>query len=176
MSRSRRSFLLGMGLLLSFGSSGNTQPPLRPSRASSPPSALRTDQYGDPLPDGAIARLGTVRLRHAARVREMEFVANGRLLASLGDDCICHLWDSTTGREVGRFARPVTKAQNPEQMMLDLHFRHIVPQFTMPPETPAMCSLPNCLRGMEPLLAVKETWARGDPAEPSTSADRPGGD
>jgi WD40 repeat protein len=137
MSRSRRSILLGMGLLLALGSAGNAQPPLRPSRASSPPSALRTDQYGDPLPDGAIARLGTVRLRHAARVREMAFVANGRLLASLGDDCICHLWDSTTGREVGRFARPVTKAQTPEQMMLDLHFRHMVPQFAMQPETPA---------------------------------------
>jgi hypothetical protein len=32
---------------------------------------------------------------------------------------------------------------------------------------PAMRKLPNCLRGMEPLLAVKDTRARANSAEPS---------
>src|SRR5712671_4737224 len=116
MSRSRGSILLGIGLLLALGCSGNAQPPSREPRVSSPRNAPRTDQYGDPVPEGAVARLGTVRLRHAARVREMAFVANGRVLASLGDDCICHFWDAATGREMGRFARPVIKVPTPEQM------------------------------------------------------------
>lgn len=61
--------------------------------------AQRVDIYGDPLPEGAIARLGTVRYRLCAGAGRIEFLADGRTL--LGCDAKRLVWlDVPTGRTV----------------------------------------------------------------------------
>jgi hypothetical protein len=46
------------------------------------PAAKVTDAYGDALPDGAIARLGTLRLTHLGGISALAVSADGRIAAS----------------------------------------------------------------------------------------------
>jgi WD40 repeat protein len=66
-------------------------------------AAGRTDRYGDPLPDGAVARLGTVRLRHECPVGSVAFSPDGALVAAGGTAAPVRVWDAATGQELARF-------------------------------------------------------------------------
>ncbi len=61
------------------------------------------DRLGDPLPPGAIARMGTLRLRHSGFVMSVCFSPDGRTLASGSEDHSIRLWDKATGKELRRF-------------------------------------------------------------------------
>jgi RNA polymerase sigma factor (sigma-70 family) len=57
-----------------------------------PEPAMRMDRYGDPLPPGALMRLGTVRLRHGGPVTALAFLANNKLASGAFDGTI-RVWD-----------------------------------------------------------------------------------
>jgi RNA polymerase sigma factor (sigma-70 family) len=63
---------------------------------------MATDLYGDPLPSEAIARLGTVRFRHAGDLRDVVVSPDGRTLISAGGDTV-EIWDAQTGHRQRRF-------------------------------------------------------------------------
>src|SRR5207249_1402287 len=75
--------------------------PLKPERTK----RARTDRYGDPLPEGAIARIGTVRFRHGEAVRSVAFSPSGGELASASVDGTIRRWDLATGKELWRFEK-----------------------------------------------------------------------
>jgi WD40 repeat protein len=60
------------------------------------------DFYGDPLPDNAIARLSTLRLRVPPYNESLAFTPDGKNIISTGWGAAC-LWDPTTGQIVRRF-------------------------------------------------------------------------
>jgi WD40 repeat protein len=57
----------------------------------------RTDLYGDPLPDGAVARMGSVRLRHAG-LSDYVCLPDGKTVLTTGNDRVLRFWDLATGR------------------------------------------------------------------------------
>jgi RNA polymerase sigma factor (sigma-70 family) len=64
-----------------------------------PHSQARTDRYGDPLPEGAFGRLGTVRFRHGNGAN-LAFAPDDRSLLTCGADRTIRTWDAATGRMV----------------------------------------------------------------------------
>jgi WD40 repeat protein len=71
-------------------------PALNRSLHAEPP---RLDRYGDPLPKGAIMRLGTVRFAQPFPVI-LAFSPDCKSLASVGSDARIRLWNPDTGREL----------------------------------------------------------------------------
>jgi hypothetical protein len=74
--------------------------PAAPDGKAAVPSkeAPRTDAQGDPLPYGAIMRIGTVRLRG----RSAAFMPDGKSVVSLGSDNAVVFWEVKTGKEIRR--------------------------------------------------------------------------
>src|SRR5262249_54275112 len=69
--------------------------------------APRADRHGDPLPAGALARLGTVRLREGGAVRALALAPDGKTVASAAINTgPTHLWDAASGKEVHQVGGP----------------------------------------------------------------------
>ena len=79
--------------------------PKPPAKAAAPlalaeDKPTRTTPLGDPLPAGALARMGASRWRHGNRVCSVAFSPDGLTLASASDDATADIWDFATGRRV----------------------------------------------------------------------------
>src|SRR5438093_43970 len=61
--------------------------------------ALCASQDGDPLPMGAILRMGTARFKPQDMVACIVFSPDGKTLASAGGHAV-HLWDVASGRKL----------------------------------------------------------------------------
>src|SRR6476619_2491922 len=71
------------------------QPANTPTADKKPSSHI--DCFGDPLPAGAMLRLGTTRLRQGDDAEGVAFSPDGRILASAGMDESINFWDTATG-------------------------------------------------------------------------------
>jgi WD40 repeat protein len=81
--------LLAAGLIAYSGAPSADTPPV--------------DAFGDPLPSGALARMGTVRFRHGDQVYSLAYSPDGRFLASGSEHGELRLWDAATGELVRSF-------------------------------------------------------------------------
>jgi RNA polymerase sigma factor (sigma-70 family) len=99
--------LLGVGLAAAVGMLARPKPA---APATAPPDGpapvARVDGDEDPLPGGALFRLGSLRLRHRATLRSVAFTPDGKFLASGGWDRVIPFWDPATGKEVRRIEAP----------------------------------------------------------------------
>ena len=56
-----------------------------------------------PLPKGAVARIGTPRLRHAGPVAAVAYSPDGRWIASADEEGTACVWEAATGKRRHRF-------------------------------------------------------------------------
>jgi WD40 repeat protein len=75
----------------------------------------RTDFFGDPLPEGAIARLGTLRWRHGSNVTFLAYVNGGKEILTSSGDGVARVWNVETGQEVRRIGS--TPKNDPNELV-----------------------------------------------------------
>jgi RNA polymerase sigma factor (sigma-70 family) len=64
----------------------------------------RKDRFGDPLPPGALARMGTIRFRVAGSgQRSVAFTPHGKGIITAGHGSPTRLWETSTGKLVRQF-------------------------------------------------------------------------
>lgn len=64
---------------------------------------VKNDIYGDPMPPGAIARLGTMRLRHGGAVNDLAVSVDGKTLVSVGADKKLRRWEIPGGKPLDEY-------------------------------------------------------------------------
>lgn len=70
--------------------------------------------FRDPLPQGALVRVGTARWRHGGPVNFVQFLPDGQTVVSAADDRFVRVWDFATGNALRRFGPGPRR----EQMLL----------------------------------------------------------
>jgi WD40 repeat protein len=76
----------------------------------------RRDRFGDPLPQGAIARLGTVHAHPS--VETIAFSADGKTIITTSRHVVRH-WDAATGRVIKVIERPMPRDARDQRISAD---------------------------------------------------------
>jgi RNA polymerase sigma factor (sigma-70 family) len=88
---------------------GGSRPPAREGKQAANPapatSGQPVDLYGDPLPEGAVARMGSQQLRHTG-LHGYAYLPDGKTVVSVGKDGLLRFWDTATGKQVRTLAIP----------------------------------------------------------------------
>ena len=95
MSKSTRNVALLLAICLVRGSGGV----LNAQETTAGQEAPRhyTDRFGDPLPERAVARLGTTRFRAGVFMPQVVFSPDDKTLASADRRAGLVLWDASSG-------------------------------------------------------------------------------
>jgi hypothetical protein len=97
--------------------------------------AARTDLYGDPLPDEALARLGTTQMRHGGAIGALAFTPDGKKLVSCGIWDGIRIWDVASGRQIRRLTEQ-TAGNRPLAVSPDGKWLAILTRTTSPKGEP----------------------------------------
>jgi RNA polymerase sigma factor (sigma-70 family) len=156
---------IGVGLWLPAAQADEPNPtearrPEPPEPAA--PAAPRVDHFGDPLPAGTFARLGSKRFGHSWTSSGILWSPDGKTLASVGGFTsarrLC-LWDAATGRELH-----------------DLAARGTVPSAAFTPDGSGLWAQDNRGLLLWDVATGKESRRFPNPAGAWTIALSPGGD
>jgi WD40 repeat protein len=64
----------------------------------------RADRFGDPLPPGVTARMGTVRMRHGGDVWFVGFLSDSKTILSIAKDDALRWWEAASGRQLSSWS------------------------------------------------------------------------
>jgi RNA polymerase sigma factor (sigma-70 family) len=97
---------IGVGVATALVPAGQPEPKASPPPAAAAAPQPRTDALGDPLPAGALARLGSRRLRPGDWIEGLAFSPDGSKLACWANarhrGYVLTVWDTITGRLLRR--------------------------------------------------------------------------
>ncbi|HKB03321.1 MAG TPA: hypothetical protein VKD90_13940 [Gemmataceae bacterium] len=85
------------------------------------------DLYGDPLPEGAVARLGSVRLRHPG-LEDFVLLGDGKTAVTVGRDQLVRRWDLATARQTASARLPMDDS-SPVYLALSAGGTTVAPSF-----------------------------------------------
>jgi WD40 repeat protein len=97
--------LLGTGATMLLRAASQAPPPAQAVPQPPPAARLHRAEVADqPLPNGAVARMGSTQMRHGDAVSFAAYTPDGKALVTAGRDKMVRLWDLASGKEIRRFA------------------------------------------------------------------------
>jgi WD40 repeat protein len=96
----RTPFMARATIAIFAGDPGAGSDEEAPAPVAEAKPAARADSFGDPLPESARARFGSLRFRHTGSIDCVAWTPDGKTVVSGGGDGAVRVWDAETGREI----------------------------------------------------------------------------